>query len=357
MSKLIFPAEELSGIVEPLLSWYDRCRRVLPWRENPTPYRVWVSEIMLQQTRVEAVKGYYERFLSELPDIRALAAAPEEKLLKLWEGLGYYSRARNLQKAAKLVAAQYDGKLPASYDELLKLPGFGAYTAGAVASIAFGIPVPAVDGNVLRVISRILASREDIAKPEVKAAVTETIQAILPVDRVGDFNQSLMELGATVCLPNGQPMCESCPVASMCEAYRQGATGEIPVKAAKKARRIEERTVFLLVNKGRVALRKRPDTGLLAGLWEFPSVEGALSADQTVNVLADWGLSTVKCNTLKAAKHIFTHIEWRMTGYLIQVDEVNDFQGFVWADRTCLTEELTLPSAFQAYYKELLRIL
>ena len=271
--------DSLAAIVGPLLEWYGRNARSLPWREEPAPYRVWVSEIMLQQTRVEAVKPYFARFLAELPDVTALASAPEQQLMKLWEGLGYYSRARNLQKAARVMVEQYGGTLPADYDALLKLPGIGPYTAGAVASIAYGIPVPAVDGNVLRVVMRLTAGWEDIADPAVKRAVERRMAAILPKDRPGDFNQAMMELGATVCAPGGEPKCLVCPLNALCEGYRQGVARELPVKAKKKARRIEERTVFLLVCDGELAIRKRADSGLLAGLWELPSVEGKLNPE------------------------------------------------------------------------------
>lgn len=225
--------EILAQLPPRLLSWYAGSARVLPWREEPTPYRVWVSEIMLQQTRVEAVKPYYERFLNALPTVEALAQAPEELLLKLWEGLGYYNRVRNLQKGAQVVMERYGGKVPASFEELRSLPGVGDYTAGAVASIAFGIPVPAVDGNVLRVISRVLSRRDNILDPKVKRRVEEEIRAILP-PQVGDFNQSLMELGALICLPGGAPKCLLCPLREVCRGFAQGTAPELPVKTKPK---------------------------------------------------------------------------------------------------------------------------
>lgn len=332
----------------PLLEWYDRHARSLPWREDSTPYHVWISEIMLQQTRVEAVKPYYARFLSALPDIRSLAEAPEEQLLKLWEGLGYYNRVRTLQKAAQRLVSDHNGTLPADYAALLSLPGFGPYTAGAVASIAFGIPVPAVDGNVLRVAARLTASFADITKPSVRTEVTDSLQRLLPSDRPGDFNQALMELGATVCLPNGTPRCEVCPLSTVCEGNRQGLAAVLPQKAPKKPRKIEERTVFVLLSQGHAALRKRPDTGLLASLWEFPSVEGTLTSEEAKAFLTGMGLSVQKLSPLKPAKHIFSHIEWIMTGYLVQISDRND--SFTWADRAQLKGEYALPSAFRVYY-------
>ena len=244
-------------MVEPLLEWFDSNKRELPWRDDPKPYYVWVSEIMLQQTRVEAVKGYFSRFLGELPTIEALSNAPEDKLMKLWEGLGYYNRARNLQKAAKVVMEQYGGELPASYEELLKLPGIGSYTAGAVSSIAFQLAEPAVDGNVLRVCKRVAGSFDDVTKDKVKKELEQDIRRIIPVDRPGDYNQALMELGAMVCIPNGKPLCEQCPVSHLCEANRKNLWEQIPVKPAKKARKIEKRTILLLEYQDRIAIRKR----------------------------------------------------------------------------------------------------
>ena len=259
--------------VVPLLQWYGDNARDLPWRKTADPYRIWVSEIMLQQTRVAAVMGYYERFLAAFPTVRDLAQAPEERLTKLWQGLGYYSRARNLQKAARQIEEQFGGAFPAEYDAILSLAGVGEYTAGAVASIAFGIAVPAVDGNVLRVVTRILGDRSDITRPAVRQEVRRLLLRVIPKNAPGAFNQALMELGATVCLPNGAPLCENCPVRELCLARAEDAAAEIPVKTPKKARRVEERTVYLLFYRGRVALRRRPERGLLAGLWEYPNLE------------------------------------------------------------------------------------
>ena len=249
--------EILNRIRFPLLQWYGVHKRALPWRETTEPYRVWVSEIMLQQTRVEAVKPYFTRFMKTLPNIAALAAIPEEQLLKLWEGLGYYSRARNLQKAAKAIETEYNGAMPNTYDALLRLPGIGAYTAGAIASISFGVPVAAVDGNVMRVISRILASTEDIGLPQTKKYITELVNRTIPSNHPGDFNQALMELGATVCVPNGIPDCHSCPVQPFCRAYQQNLTEELPVKSRKKPRAVERQTIFLFIHGGTAAIRQR----------------------------------------------------------------------------------------------------
>ena len=344
---------DFSKIVQPLLKWYKKNARVLPWRNNPTPYRVWISEIMLQQTRVEAVKPYFERFMREIPDVRALAAVPVGKLLKLWEGLGYYSRARSLKKAAQAVVEEYGGHLPRSAAGLRKLPGIGDYTAGAIASIAYGLPEPAVDGNVLRVASRLAASRRDISSPAVRRDLREILRKIYPAGQAGAFTQSLMELGATVCLPGGAPLCSACPLAGLCRAHRDGVETALPVKAPKPPRRITELTVFLLLHGGRAALRRRPETGLLAGLWEFPNVPGTLSPAEADAVLSGWGIRPAAAEKLPAARHIFTHLEWHMTGYLIRAE--NESAGFIWTDLPGLFRDYAVPSAFGAYLNFLKR--
>lgn len=339
---------ELPGL---LLDWYDKEARVLPWRSQPTPYRVWISEIMLQQTRVEAAKSYFLRFVEALPDVPALAACPEETLMKLWEGLGYYSRARNLQRAARLLVAEYGGELPASFEALKSLPGVGEYTAGAIASIAFGLPHPAVDGNVLRVLSRVIAKPWDIAAPGVKKELGAAITAILP-QRVGDFNQSLMELGACVCLPNGEPLCGECPLGELCQARARGLTGSIPVKAPKRARRVEERTILLLFREdGRMALRRRPETGLLAGMWEPVNLPGQLDQWKVLDtLLVEMKLLGTKMGALPKARHIFTHVEWQMTGWRVEVSGPGQPEsGLVWVRPEELREEYALPSAFRVY--------
>lgn len=308
--------------IEYLLHWYDNNARILPWRQDPLPYHVWISEIMLQQTRVEAVKGYYERFLEALPDVKDLAEVEEDRLFKLWEGLGYYTRARNLKKAAQVMAEKYGGEVPGDYTALLALPGIGSYTAGAIASIAFGIAEPAVDGNVLRVMKRIAGSFDDITKPSVKKELEQDIRAIMPKDRPGDYNQSLMELGATVCIPNGKPLCEKCPVMHLCRAFHTGTWQTIPVKSpAKKEKKIVERTIFVLKYKDRYAIRKREEKGLLHGLWELPGAEGQLTAGGAQEFLQTLGYDVESVEPLGPAKHIFSHIEWHMKGYLAELRE------------------------------------
>ena len=331
-----------------LLNWYDAGSRTLPWRSDPRPYYVWLSEIMLQQTRVEAATPYFERFILELPTIADLAAAPEQQLLKLWEGLGYYNRVRNLQRAAQIVVDTYGGELPADFELLLQLPGIGRYSAGAIASIAFGLPVPAVDGNVLRVLSRVLESPAPIDREETKRQMGVAISRRLPPDRPGDFNQALMELGAMVCLPNGAPRCEVCPLCPLCLAHHNGTISEYPRKAPKKARRCETRTVLVLFRRSEVAIRQRPATGLLRGLWELPNLEGALTPEEIRKLLADWGLSAGYPIALGEARHIFTHLEWQMTGWAVAV-EGEPVQPLLFVPPEQLREEFCLPSAFRAY--------
>ncbi len=342
--------DALPQMVAPLLHWFEGHARILPWRNEPTGYRVWVSEIMLQQTRVEAVKPYFQRFLEALPTIQCLAEAEEQTLLKLWEGLGYYNRVRNMQKCAQVVMEQYGGELPADYEALLQLPGIGPYTAGAIASIAYGLPVPAVDGNVLRVITRLTANGGDIMKQSVKNEITKQVQEILPHPMTGAFNQALMELGATVCLPNGAPLCDQCPVSAQCAAFRENTMLQYPVKAAKKPRRVEQRLVFLIHHQGKIALQKRPSTGLLADLWEFPQKEGNIAQAQAF--LEAWGMEA-KAVPLLTAKHIFTHIEWHMTGFWVEAKEA--VPVFQWVTPRQLKQDYPLPSAFAAFEKELFR--
>lgn len=336
--------KELELLPIPLLMWYRENARVLPWRSDPTPYRVWVSEIMLQQTRVAAVLDYYRRFLAAAPTVAHLAALPEDQLMKLWQGLGYYSRARNLQKAASQVMEKFHGVFPNTYEEIRSLAGVGDYTAGAIASIAFGLPTPAVDGNVLRVAARVCGDDGDITTLAMKKKVTLALDQIIPLDAPGDFNQGMMELGATVCLPNGAPLCEKCPAANFCRAFQEGRTGELPVKAAKKARRVEERTVYLLFHGNRVALRRRPEKGLLGGLWEFPN---ELSGGE--NWPERWGLAPRSLERAGTGKHIFTHIEWHMTALSGEVDCPALPQGWVWAGHRELRDLYAVPNAFQSF--------
>ena len=347
--------DSLDRIAEPLLAWYDAGRRILPWREEPTPYHVWLSEIMLQQTRVEAVKPYYDRFLRALPDIGSLAAVGEEKLLKLWEGLGYYNRARNLKKAAEILVSEFGGEMPDDYDIIQSLPGIGSYTAGAVSSIAFGRAYPAVDGNVLRILSRLRGDGRDILNAKVKKSVEYELLDVMPADRPGDFNQALMELGAMVCIPNGAPKCEAGPWKALCLARAKGRQTEFPKKAKKKPRSVEEKTILVIQDAERVALRKRPARGLLAGMYEFPSLEGHCEETEVSAYLKEIGLSPIRIRRLPPAKHVFTHKEWHMTGYLVRVDELaakgsgQELKGFVFVEPGQTRADYPIPSAFAAY--------
>ncbi len=333
-----------------LLAWYERGHRDLPWRADREPYHVWLSEVMLQQTRVEAVRGYYARFLAELPDIAALAACPPDRLTKLWEGLGYYSRVRNLQKAAQTIVAQYGGRFPSTYDEIRALAGVGDYTAGAIASICFGLPTPAVDGNVLRVLARVMADETPVNRPEAKKEAAARLREIYPAGRCGDFTQSLMELGATVCVPNGAPKCEACPAAALCLAHARGCETALPCKDAKRPRREEEKTVFLLHCGEKYAVRRRADTGLLAGLWELPNVEGLLDAQTALDLCAGWGVQPRELLRRMEKQHIFTHILWKLRGYALRC--AREDARFEWVDAERFAHDIALPTAFRQFLTE-----
>lgn len=346
-------------VIVPLLLWYDKNKRILPWRENTDPYRVWLSEIMLQQTRVEAVKPYFERFTGELPDVQSLATVPEEKLLKLWEGLGYYNRARNLQKAAAMVVSEYDGRMPDTYERLLTLPGIGSYTAGAVASISFQRPVPAVDGNVMRIMTRLYEDDTDIMLASFKKELEQALTQVMPTDRPGDFNQALMELGATVCLPNGKPLCDVCPLHAVCRARMHGSWDRLPVKTPKKKRREEKRTILLIRDGENILIHKRPDKGLLAGLYEFVNLEGHLEQQEIEQYVKQLGLSPLYIRPLEDSIHIFSHIEWQMQGYLIRIEDVSfdasdslsrlRQDGYELVLSKEIEKDYAIPSAFRTY--------
>lgn len=351
--------EILPHIAAPLLRWYHSQARVLPWREEPSPYRVWISEIMLQQTRVEAVKPYFERFLAALPDVRALAAVPDETLMKLWEGLGYYNRAHNLKKAAQIILQKHQGTIPADFEELLQLPGIGRYTAGAISSIAWHQPHPAVDGNVLRVITRIIACPEDILKERTKRAVEQSLRTCMPPD-AGAFNQALMELGAMICLPKGTAHCTSCPLLRLCLAFEQERVTEFPYKAAKKNRRIEKLTIFYIECGDKIAIHQRPSQGLLANLWELPNLPGRLTRSEVKKYLDLQGMTPQMISALPAHKHVFSHIEWHMTGWYIRINPQQlkespssylstDQIPLVWSTKPELTALYSFSSAFHHY--------
>ena len=354
----------LKQLVKPLCEWYENNKRDLPWRQDPSPYHVWISEIMLQQTRVEAVKRYYLRFIQALPDVRSLAECPEDVYLKLWEGLGYYSRVRNLHEAAVQIMEQHAGVIPSDYETLLTLKGVGHYTAGAISSLAYGKPVPAVDGNVLRVLTRVSGDDTDIMKQSFRMEVEKQLGKLLEeVCQDGTdpriFNQGLMELGALICVPGGPPHCIDCPWRDCCVARKEGKTGILPVKKKAKARRYEERTVFLIQDGDRVAIRKRPEKGLLAGLYEYPNYLGCFTEHETIEFVRGMGYSPLRIRRLPDSVHIFSHVEWHMIAYYILVEEDAfstkdqkkraEAEHLIFVDAKEQREKYAVPSAFAAY--------
>ena len=333
-----------------ILPWFRNNQRELPWRRDREPYHIWISEIMLQQTRGEAVKGYYTRFLEKLPTIDALSAADDDLLHKLWEGLGYYSRVRNLKKAAQVIMEWYGGVFPGKYEDVLALPGIGEYTAGAICSIAFDQPTPAVDGNVLRVVSRLTADDTPIDSLSYKRQVREQLAAVYPKE-AGAFTQALMELGATLCGPNWKPRCEECPCRNFCRAAALGTAEQFPVKAGKRPRKVEEKTVFVLSCDGSYALEKRPEKGLLAGLWQFPNCPEKLSLEKALQEVERLGLKPREVFRQVERRHIFTHIQWEMNGIYLEVDApAGEFQWFT-AER--IRQEAALPTAFRQFWEEI----
>ena len=342
----------LPAVLAPaLLAWYEAGHRELPWRQDREPYHIWLSEIMLQQTRVEAVRGYYVRFLKELPDIAALAACEPDRLTKLWEGLGYYSRVRNLQKAAQQILTQHGGRFPQTYEQVRALPGVGDYTAGAICSICFDLPCPAVDGNVLRVLSRVMEAFLPITKQSVKKEYTAALQPVYAAHpgQCGTLTQALMELGACVCVPNGAPRCAACPLRECCRAEKSGTWDVLPVKEAKKPRREEEKTVFFLSCGTQYAVRKRPQTGLLAGLWELPNVEGMLDAPQALDFLEAQGLQPEELLKTLERTHIFTHVAWHMRCYYVRAAACAG--AWTWVDGARFAQDIALPTAFRMFWQ------
>lgn len=354
-----FQNENLEKAVPLIVEWYQKNKRDLPWREGANAYHIWVSEIMLQQTRVEAVKSYYAAFLDAFPTIEDLANAPEERLLKLWEGLGYYNRVRNMQKAARQIVEVYDGEMPRDYEKIRALPGIGNYTAGAISSFAFGIAKPAVDGNVLRVISRLNASYEYIMKASTRKHMEQDLEKVIPKQAASDFNQGLIELGAIVCVPNGEPKCDICPIAKLCEANEKSIQMELPVKKKAKARRIEKRTILIIKDEEKVAIQKRAEKGLLARLYEFPNLEGHLTRKELIEYAKSIGMMPIRIKKLENAKHIFSHVEWHMIGYEIVVDELEKAHetDMIFADKNEVMEKYPIPTAFSAYTQYALAIM
>lgn len=342
--------DSLCVLPQLLLPWFAENKRELPWRKDKEPYHIWVSEIMLQQTRVEAVKGYYQRFLAALPTIESLAKADDELLQKLWEGLGYYSRVRNMKKAAVAICEVYGGNFPESYQDILGLPGVGTYTAGAISSIAFDQPTPAVDGNVLRVFTRLTSDASSIDTTAFKKLVNDRMAEIYPAE-AGEFTQALMELGAVVCVPNGKPNCTSCPCSGICRSYQNGTQQQFPVKAPKKQRKVQEKTVFILSCDGAYALEKRPTSGLLAGLWQFPNVPGKLSLEDAISYLEKLGLRVRDVKRTVERNHIFTHVEWKMSGIYVEVAEKNNIT--CWMPIDTIRNSVAIPTAFRQFWEEI----
>ncbi|MBR4863302.1 MAG: A/G-specific adenine glycosylase [Oscillospiraceae bacterium] len=332
---------------ELLLPWYHAYKRDLPWRKDKDPYHIWVSEIMLQQTRVEAVKNYYLRFIAALPDVCALANVNDDQLNKLWEGLGYYSRARNLKKAAQKIMTDYNGIFPREYDDVISLPGIGEYTAGAVCSIAYDLPVPAVDGNVLRIAARLLNDDTSVDLPAFKSKIRSQLKDVYP-EEAGAFTQALMELGATVCGPNRKADCKMCPCCDVCLAQLKGTVDSLPVRSPKREKRKEALTVFILQCGDKYAIEKRPGKGLLAGLWQFPNVPGKLAPQEALDRLEEYGLRPeTKLKTVER-EHVFTHIVWQMHGVYVKVKEI--FGGFSWLTGEQIDAEAALPTAFRQFW-------
>jgi len=339
-----------SNNIDDLLLWYDQNKRALPWRIDTDPYRVWVSEIMAQQTRISAVIPYYNRFMHQVPDIKTLADLPSDTLMKLWEGLGYYSRARNLQKAAQKICVMHGGKFPNNYSDILALPGIGQYTAAAIASISFSLPYPVVDGNVLRVMCRIENNFSDIAKPDTKQYYFDRLKTLIPQSRPGDFNQAVMELGALICMPNGIPKCDLCPVNNACMAFQNGNWDILPVKSAKSPRREEKYTVLLVIKNNHILLQKRKESGLLANMYQYCMLNDHLSEKQVISYLCDHRLKITDIRSLPDTTHVFTHKEWNMNCYIIIADDqAPPLPGYEYVALSDVFERYPIPSAFKTY--------
>lgn len=337
-----------------LLPWYQQNKRVLPFRGTHDPYAVWVSEIMLQQTRTETVAGYYTRFLARFPHVRALGEADEQEVLKLWEGLGYYSRARNLHRAARMILREYHGEFPRTYSALRALPGIGDYTAAAIASIAYRLPYPAIDGNLNRVLSRVHGIREDIDRPATKERILALAQEHIDTEAPGDWNQALMDLGATICTP-GTPECDRCPLQPICDAYARGDAEQLPIRAAAKPPVPVDVGVGIVVCSGKVLLQQR-EASLLKGLWVFALSEGDSTPEGVQKRLSAMGVEAELVQKLGEARHVFTHRIWNMRLYYFHADQKRCGRGCQWADAAALSA-LPLPTAMRAARQEALRLL
>lgn len=338
---------EIEDFQHLILTWYKGNRREMPWREDPSPYRIWISEIMLQQTRVDTVIPYFNNFMERYPTVESLASSDEDELIKYWEGLGYYSRIRNIRETAVNIVSNYGGQIPKTYDELLKLKGIGEYTAGAIASEAFGQKVPAVDGNVFRVFARLTAKEDDLRDLKFQKQLKEAVKSVLPQNETGDFNQGLIELGALICIPKGSPKCGLCPVKELCLSNKLNLQDRIPVKSKAKQRTVQEKTVFILQYGDKFAVRKRDDQNLLAGLFEIPNVEGFYTPDEAKTVIEEMGFVVSDLHVLKDRKVVFTHIEWILQGYYVHVK--NDHEQYIFETKENLVQKYTLATAFREY--------
>lgn len=342
----------MKKIVNPLLGWYHQNKRTLPWRVDKEPYHIWVSEIMLQQTRIEVVIGYYYRFMRELPTIKDLADCPQDRLLKLWEGLGYYNRVRNLQKAARVIVEQYNNQFPNTYLQILTLPGIGEYTASAISSICFSLKEATVDGNVLRVYMRINNCYDNIGDTKVRKKVRENLIKIMPEDS-GAFNEALMELGETICIPNGIPKCRECPIRNYCKGHQNQTYLELPVRQRKKEKKLENYTVFLFILNDEVAIEKRKNIGLLHNMWQFPNTENSFDLSQAQLYLQNLNLSFFKLEKGISYTHIFTHKKWNICSYIVWLKEKNFFNDAIFVSLEDLEKVYALPTAFQPLRKYL----
>lgn len=342
----------MEEIVNPLLEWYYKNKRILPWRVDKDPYHVWISEIMLQQTRIEAVIDYYYRFMKELPTIQDLANCSQDKLLKLWEGLGYYNRARNLQKAAQIIITEYNNTFPSIYQEIISLPGIGEYTASAIASICFSLKEATVDGNVLRVYMRVNNCYNNIDDIKTRKKVRDELIKIMPTDS-GNFNESLMELGETICLPNGIPKCDECPVKDLCKSHQNNTYLELPVKQKKKERLEENYTVFLFCFNNMVAISKRCDKGLLYNMWQFFNIKNKMSFSQVQKYLNEENIPFSGIEKAISYTHIFTHKKWNMHSYFILLEDKIEFDDIIWVSLEDLDNIYAIPTAFQPFKKYL----
>lgn len=336
-----------------LLNWYQKNKRDLPWRKDQNPYHVWISEIMLQQTRIEAVIGYYDRFIKRLPSIQDLAQINDDELLKLWEGLGYYTRARNLKKAAIMIMEEYDGIFPNTFEQIMSLPGIGEYTASAIGSICFSLKEVTIDGNVLRVYMRLQNCYDNVDDLKIRRKVRNELQKIMP-EEAGDFNQALMELGETICLPNGIPKCSECPLKNFCKSYQNDTYLELPIKNKKKDKKEEKYTILLFYYKSQFVLEKRKESGLLQNLWQFPNIQGHLTKKQLENYLKENKIKFLKVKKSVSYTHIFTHKRWNMISYMVELDK-NDY-NMNWNDLKTLKER-AIPTAFMPFLKELKEVI